>query len=693
MPTKSQLVEINEKLVINFASATGIQSKVVSGIAEAVFREIKRRLKDAGNELMALTQLLALLSFGEHKSLWEFIKYDILGIPYGRYIHGKNQPVLHCPKCGAAGKPNGTTKSGKHQYVCHACSKSFTEYSSAEYKIFRYFLMLKALQLLKSGLSITLISLILGISRLTLATELEKIDYRRIRSIMNSELLAAINSTVSDGKYALLILDATFVGGTAVILLMVDHGNISMYIAESEKKKYIEKSLMFLANGLDESLHKNLIFLSDGSVAIFKAVRKLFPKAIHIRQFHNKKHLGIVHVHFPYKGKRYTLVMRWDHFVPEEQRMCTVRPMLPGEALLRDDELVLFKNDLIQPKAGVTEEERFSLASECAGIALYLSRLDVEMMKDYEAFLQYGKGDYPPKVAYMINTFIKNKTYLTEDKHICRAVNEQIIVGLEKLLAAGIDAYSASYLSRVYKAFTRLALCEPTDEEKRVFKELKSKLIKLIQQKLVKSGLFEVAKQPKERRSRRHPAKELFRGYSSELSNEHKQIVEHALSVIKPFFNGKYISTNEVEGFFGRIKMLVKQHRNILSSPSFLYTVFWRNRVSITNPVRMVSELMQDFPLNYVFEECNKAKYSDDESKDDSLFSVRNYWHGVLEVGKSYEYVYKNRKGEVKCHRATVLRCIRRKKTIKGTWYLVRYHESDEIRVLRGHRILTAREI
>jgi len=85
--------------------------------------------------------------------------------------------------------------------------------------------MLKALQLLKSGLSITLISLILGISRLTLATELEKIDYRRIRSIMNSELLAAINSTVSDGKYALLILDATFVGGTAVILLMVDHGN------------------------------------------------------------------------------------------------------------------------------------------------------------------------------------------------------------------------------------------------------------------------------------------------------------------------------------------------------------------------------------------------------------------------------------------------------------------------------------
>ena len=128
MPTKSQLVEINEKLVINFASATGIQSKVVSGIAEAVFGEIKRRLKDAGNELMALTQLLALLSFGEHKSLWEFIKYDILGIPYGRYIHGKNQPVLHCPKCGVAGKPNGTTKSGKHQYVCHACSKSFTEY-------------------------------------------------------------------------------------------------------------------------------------------------------------------------------------------------------------------------------------------------------------------------------------------------------------------------------------------------------------------------------------------------------------------------------------------------------------------------------------------------------------------------------------------------------------------------------------
>ena len=52
MPTKSKLVEINEKLVINFASATGIQSKVVSGIAEAVFREIKRRLKDAGNELI-----------------------------------------------------------------------------------------------------------------------------------------------------------------------------------------------------------------------------------------------------------------------------------------------------------------------------------------------------------------------------------------------------------------------------------------------------------------------------------------------------------------------------------------------------------------------------------------------------------------------------------------------------------------
>jgi len=63
MQTKTQLVEINDKSVINFAPASGIPGKVVSSIAEAIFGEIKRRLKDASNELMAPTRLLALLSF------------------------------------------------------------------------------------------------------------------------------------------------------------------------------------------------------------------------------------------------------------------------------------------------------------------------------------------------------------------------------------------------------------------------------------------------------------------------------------------------------------------------------------------------------------------------------------------------------------------------------------------------------
>lgn len=55
-----------------------------------------------------------------------------------------------------------------------------------------------------------------------------------------------------------------------------------------------------------------VIFVTDGEKAWVDPIRRFFPEAIHIRQFHSESSLGLVYVHLPHRGKLHTVRFLWD---------------------------------------------------------------------------------------------------------------------------------------------------------------------------------------------------------------------------------------------------------------------------------------------------------------------------------------------------------------------------------------------
>ncbi|MHA1357686.1 MAG: hypothetical protein ACTSRC_06220 [Candidatus Helarchaeota archaeon] len=77
-----------------------------------------------------------------------------------------------------------------------------------------------------------------------------------------------------------------------------------------------ENILVFLKN-LQKRLQYEgtIIFVTDGYVAYVDLIAKLFPTAIHIRQFHSKRSLGYVHIHYTHEGERYPCRTTWRAFL------------------------------------------------------------------------------------------------------------------------------------------------------------------------------------------------------------------------------------------------------------------------------------------------------------------------------------------------------------------------------------------
>ena len=70
------------------------------------------------------------------------------------------------------------------------------------------------------------------------------------------------------------------------------------------------------ARALKERLVLNpstkVIFVTDGEKVWVAPIRRFFPEAIHIRQFHSESSLGLVYVHLPHGEKLYTVRFLWD---------------------------------------------------------------------------------------------------------------------------------------------------------------------------------------------------------------------------------------------------------------------------------------------------------------------------------------------------------------------------------------------
>jgi hypothetical protein len=86
-------------------------------------------------------------------------------------------------------------------------------------------------------------------------------------------------------------------------------GKVYWEIKPNRKKENIRKFLINLQKKLQWK--GTLIFVTDGYIAYVDLIAELFPTAIHIRQFHSKRSLGYVHIHYTYDGERYTCRTTW----------------------------------------------------------------------------------------------------------------------------------------------------------------------------------------------------------------------------------------------------------------------------------------------------------------------------------------------------------------------------------------------
>jgi len=127
------------------------------------------------------------------------------------------------------------------------------------------------------------------------------------------------------GKKVEQFCPSTLQSEKAVTVIFIDESTTGIsqnwiYLSFVEDKVYWEINLnrkkenvrIFLTN-LQKELKYNgaLIFVTDGYIAYVDLIAELFPTAIHIRQFHAKRSLGYVHIHYTHNGERYTCRTTW----------------------------------------------------------------------------------------------------------------------------------------------------------------------------------------------------------------------------------------------------------------------------------------------------------------------------------------------------------------------------------------------
>ena len=677
-------------------------------IASIVSQEIDKKFSNYDNSLYELIYMLSALLFGLPKDIWTLVKYEIIGIPptgskkteYTPYRRGANQPVLHCPYCGSPGKPNGYTRKFKHQYVCSACGKTFTENSALEKEIVQYLILIRALEMFRHSISKSGIHKLLGVSRWELKRFLRGIYQKNPQAKMNKKILRVIKSIMSRGKYVLVAVDTTFFGRTAVILIKVNHGGASMYLADKESTKSVAKALEFLKS-LGPEYQDRLVFLQDGSSRIYNAIRENFGNATVIRQFHNEEALGLVHVHFTYNSNRYTLVLRWDYFVEDSETMYEERGLTGGEAVLEKDELVLYAGIVVNPNHLLAEELERRI-NWVIGFGTRMDELPALIENDYAMYAAGKRSRIISMVAQSIRIFQKYKKHVIEhDSKRCKSINEAIHTGIKKMQHMDFSVYDGRFLLKLYRGIKVLSLCAPSREEQKQFVYDKNIVLRAMERELRESPVWAreldkktVTHKKKVARSR-YSRVELYRGrYSRSDASEHPEI-EYILGILRKFFGGKYITTNIVEGLFGRVKSSVKVLRNVGNAEEEVAFRFGAVELESTNPFSAVLVMLDLLPF---------GEYLRIKSEMRAEAGVRQSGSRKLEVGHVYLVQYRNRLGERKMHLILVRGRKGRRNTVRDTYYKVAYLTTEGLRegeakvaregiTLRGDRIEAAVEI
>ena len=216
---------------------------------------------------------------------------------------------VHCPKCGLPGIKNGSTRkynNGKRRVQKYRCPRghSFNENTSLEAIQEKNRKQKEILKLILRGETVEAIAAKLNIS---------KYEVRHVVTLLVNLLSVERIENVSD-ETIVIFMDETGVGVRSRCLisaLVCNH--IVSYIANGRNLLTLKSALDAVKRIIGETNDKKILVVTDGYESYVEAVFTVFPNAIHVRQFHNRR--GVVYIHFIENGAKRTIVLRWDAFL------------------------------------------------------------------------------------------------------------------------------------------------------------------------------------------------------------------------------------------------------------------------------------------------------------------------------------------------------------------------------------------
>jgi hypothetical protein len=243
---------------------------------------------------------------------------------------------LSCPLCGSAERVVilGNGRGGAKKFECRAkhdpaltrrknCRFRFSTYTSREaLEVYRDFLV-EALTLLTfcegtyEGIA-KFLNVTKHVVEFSVAVLLDYLGKKgRIGSIEAKDDLVVVYADFS----------TTRVSRAASVVMSRAGGSVVYQVCCSVNYLTAWNFVRALRQRLALKPGAKLVFVTDGEAAWIDPIRALFPEAIHIRQFHTEASLGLVYVHFPFRGKLYTLRCLWDAVLNEGEADERVKQM------------------------------------------------------------------------------------------------------------------------------------------------------------------------------------------------------------------------------------------------------------------------------------------------------------------------------------------------------------------------------
>lgn len=279
-----------------------------------------------------------------HKELLE----SIIPLIIQQKLDGK---PLSCPLCGNnhSVKSHGSQKDGTKKFICYAdhtnCKTqsenpfiitmhknwkgNFSTYTSLEaYQLYRQLIVESIVLFINTNSTIEGLSKHLGVSRKFIETSL----------IMALLVLKDEKTEIKlEGEEDFVIVYMDFSGAILSkrfsLVLAKINGQSFWKIAVGSNYLTAWDFINTIKNLAEEKQRDKeikWIFITDGELCFVDPIGKLFPKSVHIRQFHKKELRGLVYVHFPVdseslqefgykdiKSDRGTLSLNWDAVLDE----------------------------------------------------------------------------------------------------------------------------------------------------------------------------------------------------------------------------------------------------------------------------------------------------------------------------------------------------------------------------------------